>query len=121
VTTLHGLPLPVDHGPLFREFADQPGAGRGPGLRHPGRRLPPRGRPGGPAGHPVAPRRVTRRPSNRPPAGNASAKSTRFDLAVQLHGSGSFVNRLVALFGAARTAGFFLPGDYCADPELFLP
>lgn len=24
VTTLHGLPLPVDHGPLFEEFADAP-------------------------------------------------------------------------------------------------
>jgi ADP-heptose:LPS heptosyltransferase len=27
----------------------------------------------------------------------------------------------IALFGARRCAGFFLPGDYCPDRELFLP
>lgn len=44
----------------------------------------------------------------------------RFDLAVQLHGSGSFVNPVTALLGARGCAGFFTPGDYCPDAERFL-
>ncbi len=45
----------------------------------------------------------------------------RFDLAVQLHGSGQLVNPLVAAFGARRTAGFARPGEYAPDPALFAP
>lgn len=44
-----------------------------------------------------------------------------FDVAIQLHGSGNFVNSIVKLFHAKRTAGFFVPGEYCPDPELFMP
>jgi len=57
----------------------------------------------------------------RLPAFFAEMRAERFHLAVQMHGSGSYVNPITVLCGARRSAGFFVPGDYCPDPERFLP
>ena len=45
----------------------------------------------------------------------------KFDLAIQLHGSGPTVNTVTTLLGAERSAGYFLPGDWCPDPASYLP
>ena len=50
----------------------------------------------------------------------AAMQQRRFDAAIQLHGSGSVVNNLLMLFDAKCTAGFFVPGEYCPDPERFI-
>ena len=52
------------------------------------------------------------------PAFLARMRAASFDLLVQLHGSGSIVNPLLADFGARRVAGFAEPGDFSADPAL---
>jgi ADP-heptose:LPS heptosyltransferase len=44
-----------------------------------------------------------------------------YDLLVQLHGSGSHVNELVALCGARRTGGFHAPGDVVPAGGCFVP
>lgn len=49
------------------------------------------------------------------------AQSCRFDLAIQLHGSGGLSNPLTVALGAPRNAGFYLPGQYCPDAALFAP
>jgi ADP-heptose:LPS heptosyltransferase len=51
----------------------------------------------------------------------AQAQAQAFDLALQCHGSGTITNPFTLLLGARRTAGFFLSGQYCPEPELFLP
>jgi ADP-heptose:LPS heptosyltransferase len=50
----------------------------------------------------------------------AHVNSRRFDLAVQLHGSGEITNRVVSRFGAARMAGFHAAGTPCPDPRTFV-
>jgi ADP-heptose:LPS heptosyltransferase len=45
-------------------------------------------------------------------------RARRFDLLIQLHGSGSVINALLADFGARHVAGFVDPGGFCAEPAL---
>jgi ADP-heptose:LPS heptosyltransferase len=69
-------------------------------------------------GYPGLPERVPQ--VERIPSFLAEIQAERFDLALQMHGSGPFVNPLTVLFGARRNTGFYLPGDYCPDPDLFM-
>lgn len=48
-------------------------------------------------------------------------QADRFDLAIQLQGNGLRTNPFVALLGARRMAGFYLPGQWQPDAELSLP
>ncbi|MFB3908355.1 MAG: glycosyltransferase family 9 protein [Candidatus Eisenbacteria bacterium] len=54
------------------------------------------------------------------PAFLAEAHAHRFDLVLQMHGSGALTNPLAALLGAERVAGYHEPGSFCPDPSLFL-
>jgi ADP-heptose:LPS heptosyltransferase len=48
-------------------------------------------------------------------------QSRRFDLVLQMQGSGHYANEVAALFGAESTAGFYVPGEWCPDPDTFTP
>jgi ADP-heptose:LPS heptosyltransferase len=50
-----------------------------------------------------------------------SIVAERFDLAIQLHGSGSISNEVIARFGVRTQAGFYEPSRACPDPATFLP
>jgi ADP-heptose:LPS heptosyltransferase len=50
-----------------------------------------------------------------------AAQEKRFDLAIQLHGSGSYVNSITMLLAAHQAAGFYLEGEFCPDPARFMP
>lgn len=51
----------------------------------------------------------------------AAVRERRFDLAIQMHGSGGLTNPLVAHLEARHMAGFYIPGAWCPEPELFIP
>jgi ADP-heptose:LPS heptosyltransferase len=55
------------------------------------------------------------------PAFLAAIHGQRLDLAIQMHGCGTITNPLVAMLGARRSAGYYVPGNYCPEPERFLP
>ena len=44
----------------------------------------------------------------------------RFDLAIQMHGSGVTSNPFTAMLGARATAGAWIPDHYCPDPARFV-
>ena len=48
-------------------------------------------------------------------------QNERFDLAIQMHGSGTITNPFTVLLGARINTGFFIPGQYCPDESRFLP
>lgn len=43
-----------------------------------------------------------------------------FDLAMQMHGSGTISNSLVDLFAAKNTVGFYTKNQFCPNKELFI-
>lgn len=50
-----------------------------------------------------------------------SALQGEFDLALQMHGSGTHSNAFVTLLGARASAGLYLPSLWCPDPQRYLP
>ena len=50
-----------------------------------------------------------------------AARRVRFDLALQLHGSGRVTNGVLFRLAARASAGFFPPGETCPDERTFVP
>ncbi|HEX6793491.1 MAG TPA: glycosyltransferase family 9 protein [Casimicrobiaceae bacterium] len=57
----------------------------------------------------------------RLPAFFADMRARRFDLALQMHGSGIQTNAIVARFGARNSAGFYAGDEPAPDAQHFLP
>ena len=49
-----------------------------------------------------------------------TVRQARFELLLQMHGSGEITNPLAAIMGARHVAGFYRPGRFCPDPERFV-
>jgi ADP-heptose:LPS heptosyltransferase len=49
------------------------------------------------------------------------ARQRRFDLVLQMHGSGTVSNTVARLLQARFTSGYYAPNGHCPDPEFFLP
>ncbi|KAF3885349.1 MULTISPECIES: glycosyltransferase family 9 protein [Nostocales] len=60
-------------------------------------------------------------PVHKIPQFFANVQQQDFDLALQMHGSGIVSNSFTVLLGARMNAGFYQPGQYCPDPNYFLP
>jgi ADP-heptose:LPS heptosyltransferase len=69
-------------------------------------------------GYPGIPERPA--PVRELPAILAGIQAHDFDLALQMHGSGIASNPFTVMLGARLNAGFYLPSQYCPDPERFL-
>jgi ADP-heptose:LPS heptosyltransferase len=48
-------------------------------------------------------------------------QSHHFDLLLQMQGNGTITNPLISLFGARQAAGYYQPGSYCPNSEMFFP
>jgi ADP-heptose:LPS heptosyltransferase len=70
-------------------------------------------------GHPALPERLP--DLSAWPGFLQRMQDERFDLLLQMHGSGRFVNPMLATWNACHVAGFVEPGGYCADPALHAP
>lgn len=70
-------------------------------------------------GYPGLPEQAPR--ENELPAFFARMRQRRFDVSLQLHGSGTITNQVLAGFGARRMAGFHPPGINGIDHRYFLP
>jgi ADP-heptose:LPS heptosyltransferase len=55
------------------------------------------------------------------PAFLTSMQERKYDLAIQMQGSGEITNLLIATFGACRTAGFYRPSAFCPESRYFSP
>lgn len=44
-----------------------------------------------------------------------------FDLTLQIHGSGIYINPFLTLMGGRLQAGFYVPGQFCPSAEHFMP
>lgn len=44
-----------------------------------------------------------------------------YDLTLQIHGSGIYINPFLTLMGGRQQAGFYVPGQYCPDVRYFMP
>jgi ADP-heptose:LPS heptosyltransferase len=55
------------------------------------------------------------------PAFLTQMQARRFDLVLQMHGNGHYVNECSVLLGARMTGGFYVPGEYCPDNDFFIP
>lgn len=50
-----------------------------------------------------------------------TVQSRRFELVIQMQGSGLLSNSVVSLFGSRHLAGYFVPDQFCPDADRFLP
>lgn len=51
----------------------------------------------------------------------AAMRAERFELAIQLHGSGAVSNQIITQLGAPMNAGFYESESDCPDSETFMP